>query len=119
VTDTTIIPLSVTTICAIIFGIAGVPASISATLSLFNRFVLAAVNKDVTDVKTNVNGNITELRNELTILTLQFQKLTEAYNLARGVAEERERGRLAGDLKYAEGVESERERNRLRAEVPK
>jgi hypothetical protein len=108
-----------TTIIAIIVGAAGLPASIGAAISLFNRFVLSAVQTQVGEVKVNINGNLIELKNQLTIMTMHYQRLIEVSSLAQGISEEKERGRLAGDAKYAEGVQSERERNRLRAEVPK
>jgi hypothetical protein len=101
------------TIIAIIAVCAGAPASITTAVSLWNRMVLSALKQDVEQVKTNVNGNLMRLKNELAIITNQYQHLTQISSQAQGIAEEKERGRIAGDAKYLEGVQAERDRQRL------
>jgi hypothetical protein len=88
--------------------IAAVPGSLAAALGIFNRFTLK-------EVKTNVDGNLIEIKNQLAIMTALHLQLTAEASKAQAAAQEKERARIAGDEKYAEGVRAEKTRSEAEA----
>ena len=99
----------------ILAAITAIPSTLAAAavvIGAFNRGTLK-------QVKTNVDGNLTEIKNQLAIMTALHLQLTADASKAEAISQEKDRARATGDAKYAEGMEAERERNRLRAEIPK
>lgn len=85
---------------------------IPTTLAASTAAVIGILNRNtIKKVETNVDGNLTEVKNQLAIAIANIARMTEALGIAQGVAEEKERNRLAGDAKYAEGVEAEKSRH--------
>jgi hypothetical protein len=76
--------------------IAALPATLAAGLGIFNRFTLR-------EVKTNVDGNLMEVKNQLAIIAAQYLETVKLL----AALEEKERGRKAGDAKFEEGVQAQ------------